>query len=125
MKHPRVLLAILARQKEAVLTFYLSCIEALDYPKKSIVLYVRANNSSDATVPILKAWIYRTGDEYADIEMDTSDVPGLDQRMPTSFGIRARLRQQSLEMTERTGCEFYFVADLDNFLRPGALTSSD
>jgi hypothetical protein len=124
MEHPRVLLAILARQKAAILPFYLSCIEALDYPKKSIVLYLRANNSSDATVPILTKWVGRVCEEYADIEMDTSDVPGLDEHSPTSFGIRVRLRQQSMEMTGRTGCEFYFVADTDNFLRPTALKSA-
>jgi hypothetical protein len=39
-RYSRVLLAVLAKQKEAVLRFYLSCIEALDYPKSSIVLYV-------------------------------------------------------------------------------------
>ena len=123
MKYPRVLLAILARQKEAVLPFYLSCIEALDYPKRSVVVHVRANNSTDGTVAILKEWVGRVGGDYASIEMDTSDVPGVDAHKATSFAVRARLRQESIENAERTGCDFYFVVDADNFIRPGTLKS--
>ena len=44
---PRVLLAILAKQKEPTLPLYLDCIEALDYPKASIILYIRTNNNTD------------------------------------------------------------------------------
>jgi glycosyltransferase involved in cell wall biosynthesis len=40
---PRVMVAILAKQKERMLPLYLECIEALDYPKSSIVLYVRTH----------------------------------------------------------------------------------
>ena len=40
---------LLAKQKEACLPLYLDCIEALDYPKSSIVLYVRTNNNTDGT----------------------------------------------------------------------------
>ena len=46
---PRILLAILAKQKEEMLPLYLDCIEALDYPKSQIVLYVRTNNNTDGT----------------------------------------------------------------------------
>ena len=123
MKHPRVLLAILARQKEALLPFYLSCIEALDYPKRSVVVHLRANNSTDGTVAILKGWAGRVGGDYACIEMDTSDVPGVDAHKPTSFAVRARLRQESIENAERTGCDFYLVVDADNFIRPDTLKS--
>jgi hypothetical protein len=123
MSYLRVLFAVLARQKEAVLPFYLSCIEALDYPKRSIVLQVRANNSTDGTVAILKEWVEQVGDDYARVEMDTSDVPGVDPHKPTSFEVRARLRQESIENTDRAACDFYFVVDIDNFVRPCALRS--
>ena len=46
---PRVMVAILAKQKEPALPLYLDCIEALDYPKSSIVLYIRTNNNTDKT----------------------------------------------------------------------------
>ena len=42
--YPRVLIAILAKQKEKALPLILCCIEELDYPKSSTVLYVRTNS---------------------------------------------------------------------------------
>ena len=54
---PRVLVAILAKQKEPALPLYLECIEALDYPKSSIVLYIRTNNNTDRTEQILRDWV--------------------------------------------------------------------
>ncbi len=121
--HPRVLLAILAKQKEAVLPFYLSCIEALDYPKGSIALYVRTNNNADRTAAILNEWLGRVGDDYAGIEMDASDIPGVDPHKATSFKVRARLRRESIEYAACADCGFYFVVDVDNFIRPGTLNS--
>lgn len=109
---PRVLVAILAMQKEAVLPFYLMCIEALDYPKDSIVLYVRADNSTDRTRDILNEWVARAGPQYAQVEFDDSDVP--EQAL-------AGVRQRSLRFALRTRCQFYFVADIDNFIRPHTL----
>ena len=58
---PRVLLAILAKQKEEMLPLYLECIEALDYPKSPIVLYIRTNNNTDGTERILREWVERVG----------------------------------------------------------------
>ena len=63
--HPRVLVAILAKQKEKALPLFLRCIEELDYPKSSIVLYVRTNNNTDRTEQILRDWIARVGSSYA------------------------------------------------------------
>jgi hypothetical protein len=122
-RYSQVLLAILAKQKEAVLRFYLSCIEALDYPKSSIVLYVRTNNNKDRTVAILNGWLERVGKDYARVEMDASDVAGVDAHNPTTFKLRARLRQDSIEYAARTGCAFYFIVDVDNFIRPHTLKS--
>jgi hypothetical protein len=119
---PRVLLAILARQKQAVLPFYLTCIEALDYPKSSIVLYVRTNNNTDRTLAILKEWLGDAGHEYAGVEMDASDIPGVDPHKATSFKLRARLRQESIDFALRADCAFYFAVDVDNFIRPATLS---
>ena len=120
---PRVLLAILARQKQAVLPFYLNCIEALDYPKSSIVLYVRTNNNTDRTSAILKEWLGRVGADYAGVEMDDTDVSGVNPHEATGFRVRASLRQESIEFALRADCAFYLVVDVDNFIRPGTLNS--
>jgi hypothetical protein len=71
---PRVLLAILAKQKEKSLPLYLDCIERLDYPKSAISLYIRTNNSTDKTRELLEEWAAGVGNMYRGIEMDTTDV---------------------------------------------------
>src|SRR5215475_11179462 len=124
---PRVLLSILAKQKEKVLPFYLLCIEALDYPKSSIVLYVRNNNNTDRTLEILKEWVARVRGEYADVILDTSDVPeevqqfGVHEWNATRFKVLARIRQESLRQALSLECDYYFVVDVDNFVKPNTL----
>ncbi|TRX03046.1 hypothetical protein EKO24_001825 [Candidatus Methylobacter oryzae] len=126
---PRVLIAILAKQKEAVLPFYLSCIDALDYPKSSIVLYVRTNNNTDRTEQILSSWLKRVGHAYAHVEYETADAPEPVEQFDVHewnamrFRVLAAIRQDSLQATLRHDCDFYFVADVDNFLKPHTLRS--
>jgi GR25 family glycosyltransferase involved in LPS biosynthesis/tetratricopeptide (TPR) repeat protein len=124
---PRVLVAILAKQKEPALPLYLECIEALDYPKASIVLYIRTNNNTDRTEQILREWVDRVGHRYAAVEFDASDVAdkveqfGEHEWNETRFRVLGRIRNISLWKTLMHGCDFYFVADVDNFVRPPTL----
>ncbi|WP_258051826.1 glycosyltransferase family 2 protein [Mesorhizobium sp. INR15] len=124
---PRVLVAILAKQKEPALPLYLECIEALDYPKESIVLYIRTNNNTDKTERILRQWVERVGHLYAAVEMDASDVVERVEQFrehewnETRFKVLGRLRNMSLAKTSEHHCDFYFVADVDNFVRPATL----
>jgi hypothetical protein len=124
---PRVLLAILARQHEAILPSYLACIEALDYPKSAMVISIRTNNNTDATRDILEAWAKRVRGQYAYIEMNDADEPeplqqfGRYEWNAMRFKVLGRLRAQSLQRTLVHRCDFYFVADVDNFLRPETL----
>lgn len=124
---PRVLLAILAKQKEKALPLYLDCLEALDYPKSSIVLYIRTNNNTDRTEHLLREWVDRVGHRYAGVEFDSSDVSEQVQRFgvhewnATRFRVLGHIRAVSLRKTFEHDCAYYFVADLDNFLRPCTL----
>ncbi len=126
-KPPRILLAILAKQKEPVLAFYLKCIEALDYPREAISLYVRTNNNTDRTAGILKEWLDRVGPSYAGVFFDDSNVSvpveqyGVHEWNETRFRVLAQIRQTSMLRTIELGCDFYFVVDVDNFVRPGTL----
>lgn len=56
---PSVLVCILARNKGHLLDLYLKCIEALDYPKDKMHLFIHTNDNRDNTVKILLAWIAR------------------------------------------------------------------
>src|SRR5207248_299280 len=72
--YPRVLIAILAKQKERPLPLFLSCIEGLDYPKSAIFLYIRTNNNTDGTEQILREWVERVDPSYAGVEFDAAPV---------------------------------------------------
>jgi glycosyltransferase involved in cell wall biosynthesis len=128
-RQPRVLLAILAKQKERVLPFYLTCIDALDYPKGQIVLHVRTNNNSDATTEILQNWLRRVGDQYAKVEFGSSNVIdrveefGVHEWNSTRFKVLAKIRTESMQSALRNRCDFYFVIDTDNFIQPHTLKS--
>ena len=124
---PRVMVAILAKQKEAALPLYLECIEALDYPKSEIVLYIRTNNNTDKTETILRDWVARVGCLYHAVEFDASDVVERVEQYrehewnATRFSVLGRIRGESMRRACELGCDFYFVADVDNFLRPATL----
>jgi SAM-dependent methyltransferase/tetratricopeptide (TPR) repeat protein len=124
---PRVLVAILAKQKEPSLPLYLDCIEALDYPKSSIVLYIRTNNNTDGTERILREWVARVDHLYAGVEFDAEDVAtrveqfGVHEWNATRFSVLGRIRNISLRRALEHDCAFYFVADVDNFVRPCTL----
>lgn len=124
---PRVLVAILAKQKEKSLPLYLECIEALDYPKSSIVLYIRTNNNTDGTERILREWVARVGHLYAGVEFDAEDVAarveqfGVHEWNATRFRVLGRIRNISLRRALEHDCEYYFVSDVDNFVRPCTL----
>jgi glycosyltransferase involved in cell wall biosynthesis len=124
---PKVLLAILAKQMEAMLPLYLRCIEALDYPKSAIVIYIRTNNNKDRTREILAEWVERVRPYYAAVEMDVSDVPeqvetfGVHEWNAERFKVMGRIRNVSLQKTLEHGCAYYFTADVDNFVRPCTL----
>ncbi len=124
---PRVLMAILAKQKEATLPLYLRCIEALDYPKSQIDLYIRTNNNTDQTEPLLRDWVQRVGSAYRSVEFDADDVEervqqfGIHEWNSVRFKVLGAIRQHSMELTAQKGCDFYFVVDVDNFILPHTL----
>jgi glycosyltransferase involved in cell wall biosynthesis len=125
--YPRVLIAILAKQKEKALPLFLRCIEELDYAKSSIVLYVRTNNNTDRTEQILRDWIERVGPCYAAVEFDAAPVEepvetfGQHEWNATRFRVLGDIRNTSLSKTSERACDFYFVCDVDNFIRPCTL----
>jgi hypothetical protein len=124
---PKILVAILAKQKEQTLPLYLRCLEALDYPKDRIVLYIRTNNNTDQTQEILAHWIDRNQGNYDAIDFDFSDVEERVQDYEAHewnairFKILGEMRQHSLGKMVEYGCDYYFTADVNNFLRPFAL----
>lgn len=128
---PKVLIAILAKNKEYCIKEYLSCILSQDYPKKRIVIYIRANNCTDKTATLLQEWQKVHKDEYLDIISDYADVKEDEENKgkgehdwnPSRFAILGNIRQKSMELTLTLGCDYYFVVDCDNFITPDTLSS--
>ena len=124
---PRIMMAILVKQKAKALPLYLRCLEALDYPKSEIVLYVRTNNNTDETESILRDWIARVGGLYAAVEFDTADVAAPVEAFAEHewnamrFRVLGHIRNVSLRRALEHDCRFYFVADADNFIRASTL----
>lgn len=126
---PRVLVAILASQSAAALPLYLRCIEALDYPKSSIVLYIRPYDSTEATEHLLRDWMSRVGSEYAGAEF--VEGSGRNQTEPSAsapssevnFRVPGGLCKSSLSRAADHGCAFCFVANVGTFLRRCTLRS--
>jgi GR25 family glycosyltransferase involved in LPS biosynthesis len=124
---PRILVAILAKSKELALPLYLECIEALDYPKSSMVLYIRTNNNTDKTEQILRDWVARVGHLYHSVEFDASNVAEKVEQFrehewnETRFSVLGRIRNLSMRRAIELECDYYFVADADNFIRPATL----
>jgi len=121
-----VLLSILARNKEHVLPRYLDCIDALDYDKKLITVYINTNNNEDNTEQLLKQWARKNKSAYRDIVFESHEVANLPSARPhewniTRFKVLASIRNRSLQKAKQYKCGYYFVVDCDNFVTPCTL----
>lgn len=123
---PSVLLAILARNKAHVLPHFLECIDALEYDKQQITVYINTNNNQDDTAEILNNWIGEKGSLYRNIIYENHEVQDLPPCSPHDwtkkrFHVLAEIRNRSLKMAVTTHSDFYFVVDCDNFIIPATL----
>lgn len=129
MREQTVMWAILAKQSENVLPLYLECLQKQTYPSSRIYVYIRANNSTDDTVGILRRWAKSQRSRYAAIVTDFSYVPNQVERFgthewnPERFAVLGAIRQQSMMQALKFQTDYYFCADVDNFLVPCALES--
>ena len=125
--YPTVFIAILAKNKQYVLPLFLSRLLDLDYPKASICLYMRSNNNTDNTVGILEDFVLKNRSKYREVITDFSNVPekveayGEHEWNSVRFGVLARIRQKSMDLSYSKGYSYYFVIDCDNFITPQTL----
>ncbi len=122
-----VLLAILARNKSHVLPYFLQCIDELDYDKSLVSVYINTNNNSDNTSHILETWSKSVeGQKYARIDLVNHEMELDEDNRPHAwtkdrFKCLAQIRDGSLQKALEYQCEYYFVVDCDNFIRPSTL----
>jgi len=124
---PYVVVAILAKDKENVLDFYLQCIYNQTYDKKYIHLYVRTNDNNDQTAEKLKEFVKRTQTEYASIYYNDTSINETIKQYKNHewnterFSIIGKIRQDSIEYAKKLSAH-YFVVDCDNFIIPTTLS---
>ena len=124
---PTVFVAVLAKQKEIVLPFFLKTLENLDYPKEKIFLYVRTNNNTDNTESILLEWLNVNSNKYMNVYFDNSNVDAQVEKYDVHewnkerFTVLGQIRQDSINAAIESNCDFYFVVDVDNFIFPNTL----
>jgi hypothetical protein len=122
-----VLLAILARNKEHTLPYYLHCIDSLDYNKKLITVYINTNNNEDNTKEILERWVRINRHFYRSVIFENPEVQGLSQTKPHEWTkerlkILGNIRNKSLQKAKEALSDYYFVVDCDNFITPCTLS---
>lgn len=127
MTQPDVFLALLVKQKEAVLPLFLESLNDWDYPKENIFIYIRTNNNTDNTKQLLEEWIEEYGDKYKGLIYNSEDVPEKVEQYNVHFWngerfrVLGKIRQESMNQALLTDCKYYFVVDTDNFLFPETL----
>lgn len=127
MTQPNVFLALLVKQKKAVLPLFLESLNNWDYPKENIFIYIRTNNNTDNTKQLLEEWIDKYSSEYKGCLYNSEDVPEKVEKYDIHFWngerfrVLGKIRQESMKQALLTDCEYYFVVDIDNFLFPETL----
>lgn len=129
MKNKTILFHILAKDKGKMLEHWLKTqVEDILYPKELVSLYIRTNDNNDNTQEILDEWVEKQLDrEWADITYDKSSVNkeikqyGVHEWNPVRFKTLGKLRQEGVEYAEKMGYDFYYVQDVDNFVKPYTL----
>jgi hypothetical protein len=127
MTEPNVFLALLVKQKEAVLPLFLESLNNWEYPKENIFIYIRTNNNTDNTKQLLEEWIGKYGSKYRGWSYNSEDVPEKVEKYDIHFWngerfrVLGKIRQESIKQALLTDCEYYFVVDTDNFLFPETL----
>jgi hypothetical protein len=124
---PKILVSILAKNKELTLPYYLDTLLNWDYPKERMVLFVKTNDNRDRTKEILDAWLSSNSKKYLkviytadDIDPEIRDLDVHDWN-PRRFKVLGAIREESLKAALDEKCDFYFISDVDNYLRPETL----
>ncbi|KRX26082.1 Cullin-1, partial [Trichinella nelsoni] len=72
---PTLLISVLVRNKAHVLPYFLGTLDALDYPKRRIQLFIRLDHSVDDSAEILNRWLGRVNRSYHSVEFSHDDDP--------------------------------------------------
>ena len=116
-----IVIAILAKDKEYCLDFYLTCILNQTYDKNKIHLWIRTNDNKDGHAIILDKFVKDHGKKYLSVYYNSNsisdDLKKYSEHEWNSerFNVLGAIRQESIEYAINKDAH-YFVADCDNFI---------
>ncbi|XP_072544755.1 procollagen galactosyltransferase 2 [Salminus brasiliensis] len=128
---PKVMVAILARNSEHSLPFYLGCIDRFDYPKDRIAIWAATDHSIDNTTAILQEWLAGVEGLYHSVRFRTTederrsyaDELGPKHWPDSRFTHVMKMRQAALRSARAQWADYILFADSDNLLtNPAVLT---
>ncbi|XP_050993353.1 procollagen galactosyltransferase 2 [Labeo rohita] len=121
---PKVVIAVLARNSEHSLPYFLGCIERLDYPKDCISIWAATDHSIDNTTAMLHEWLSEVENLYHSVHLQTMeeeesyyvDELGPKHWMESRFIHVMKLRQAALTSARTQWADYILFADSDNLL---------
>ncbi|XP_029913296.1 procollagen galactosyltransferase 1 [Myripristis murdjan] len=120
---PRVLLALICRNTEHSLPYFLGTIERLNYPKDRVALWVATDHNEDNTTAVLRDWLVKVQNIYHYVEWRPQEEPRVyeDEDGPKHWtNLRyahvMKLRQVALESAREMWADYFMLVDCDNLL---------
>ncbi|XP_012689193.1 procollagen galactosyltransferase 1 [Clupea harengus] len=120
---PRVLIALICRNSEHSLAYFLGTIERLNYPKDRIALWVATDHNVDNTTTMLKDWLVKVQKAYHSVEWRPLEQPrafqdehGPKQWSTMRYAYVMKLRQAALESAREMWADYFMLIDCDNLL---------
>nr|XP_055058827.1 procollagen galactosyltransferase 2 isoform X3 [Misgurnus anguillicaudatus] len=121
---PTVVIAILARNSEHSLPYFLGCIERLDYPKDRISIWAATDHNIDNTTAMLKEWLSEVENLYHLVKLQTMEEETsfyVDELGPkhwpdSRFTHVLKLRQAALRSAKAQWADYILFVDSDNLL---------
>ncbi|KAK7158764.1 hypothetical protein R3I94_005183 [Phoxinus phoxinus] len=121
---PKVVIAVLARNAEHSLPYFLGCIERLDYPKDRISIWAATDHNIDNTTAMLHEWLSGVELLYHSVQLQTMEEEKsyyVDELGPkhwpeSRFTRVMKLRQAALTSARAQWADYILFADSDNLL---------
>ncbi|KAM6957659.1 procollagen galactosyltransferase 1 [Aplochiton taeniatus] len=120
---PRVLIALICRNSEHSLPYFLGTIERLNYPKDRVAIWVATDHNEDNTTDILRDWLVKVQNVYHYVEWRPQEVPihyededGPKQWTNLRYAHVMKLRQAALDSAREMWADYFLLVDCDNLL---------
>uniref|UniRef100_A0A8C6TIT2 procollagen galactosyltransferase n=1 Tax=Neogobius melanostomus TaxID=47308 RepID=A0A8C6TIT2_9GOBI len=121
---PRVLVALICRNSEHSLPYFLGTIERLNYPKDRMAMWVATDHNEDNTTEILREWLTKVQNLYHYVEWRPKEEPqfyedeedGPKQWTDQRYEHVMKLRQVALESAREMWADYFLLVDCDNLL---------